>query len=150
MLFRRIARDRQDVAGSVFESFVGKARKACAFLCIVKPCIATVDVGGQTPLAPLVVKRVLKGREHRLGRQPKLASESFEKLACALRARAVVDGLIGHQRLIAPDGLAVAAPEGVQRPARQLLARIPFTLPKMDKARRGVALTQLLIKICLL
>src|SRR4029453_10858779 len=55
--------------------------------------------------------------------------------------------LIRDQRFIAPNGLAVSAPETVKRPARQLFARIPFALSKVNKALFAVALTQSMIEI---
>src|ERR1700733_13461395 len=64
-----------------------------------------------------------------------------------MRGRAIVDRLIGNELLIAPDRFGVATPEAVERPARQLLPRIPFALAEMRKARRGVPLAQALIQI---
>src|SRR5262249_20895614 len=43
---------------------------------------------------------------------------------------------------MAPDRLAVGAPETAERPAWELLARVPFTLAAMDQALSPVALAQ--------
>src|SRR5262245_22321300 len=48
---------------------------------------------------------------------------------------------------MAPDRLAVGAPEAVERPAWQLLARIPLALAEMDQALGAVAFTQTVIEI---
>src|SRR5678816_2430559 len=46
-----------------------------------------------------------------------------------------------------PDRIAVSAPKTVERPAWQLLARIPLALAKMDQALGGVVLAQTVIEI---
>jgi hypothetical protein len=56
----------------------------------------------------------------------------------------VVAGFVGIQRRIVPHRLAIAPPEAVQRPARQLFARIPFALPEMLQALRRVPRAQAL------
>src|SRR5215475_6245850 len=48
---------------------------------------------------------------------------------------------------MAPDRLAVGAPKTVERPAWELLARIPFALAEMDQALRPVALAQAIVEI---
>ncbi len=51
-------------------------------------------------------------------------------------------GLVGDERRVAPQWFAVFAPEAVERPARQLLARIPLALPEVGEALRCVFLAQ--------
>ena len=51
--------------------------------------------------------------------------------------------LAREQDRIAPDRLAIAAPEAVQRPARQLLARIPLALAEMQQRPGREAVRQL-------
>src|SRR5262245_1882216 len=48
---------------------------------------------------------------------------------------------------MAPDRLTVDAPETVERPACELLARVPFTLAEMNQALSPVALAQTMIQI---
>src|SRR5215510_4800833 len=48
---------------------------------------------------------------------------------------------------MAPDRLAVGAPETAERPAWELLVRVPFTLAEMDQALSPVALAQTMIQI---
>ena len=54
-----------------------------------------------------------------------------------LAREAVVFGFIGDERSVFPDGLAVLAPIGRQRPARQRLARIPLALAVMQQRAGG-------------
>jgi hypothetical protein len=51
---------------------------------------------------------------------------------------AVVLVFVGIQRGIVPQRLAVAPPEAVQRPAWQLLSRVPFALSEVLQPLRGV------------
>ncbi len=94
-----------------------------------------------------MVKRVFISREHELGGQSELGGKGGEKLVRGMRGRAIVNRLIGNERVIAPDRFGVATPEAVERPARQLLARIPLALAEMRQARRGIPLAQALIQI---
>jgi len=64
-----------------------------------------------------------------------------QRLVRAGRAR-----FVGHQRGVAPDWLAVQPPEAVERPARQLLARIPLALPEMHQSSRAVTVAQAVVK----
>src|SRR4030095_15694325 len=48
---------------------------------------------------------------------------------------------------MAPDRLAVRTPETIERPAWQLLARIPLALAEMDQAPPAIALAQTVIEI---
>ena len=57
-------------------------------------------------------------------------------------AVAVRLALVGEQRGVVPAGLAVAAPVDRQRPARQLLARVPLALAEVQEAACAVACAQ--------
>ena len=50
--------------------------------------------------------------------------------------------LVGEQRRVVPAGLAVGAPAHAQRPARQLLARIPLALAEVQEAAGAVVRAQ--------
>ena len=47
---------------------------------------------------------------------------------------------------ILPDRFAVLAPIAVQRPARQLLARVPLALAEVSQSGRGILILQALIE----
>ena len=50
--------------------------------------------------------------------------------------------LVGEERGVAPRRLAVAAPVGAERPARELLARIPLALAEVHEAIGAVVLPE--------
>jgi hypothetical protein len=81
-------------------------------------------VGGQCPLAPQVVVDVFVGRndQPRIDLQPFRQQRGEPRRVRRLRGIGVI--LRGQQCRIGPHSLAVRAPMRVQRPARQLLARI--------------------------
>ena len=69
------------------------------------------------------------------GSSAELPRHGVEKRARLRFGGAVVDVFLGEQRGVRPDRLAVGAPERIERPARQLLARIPLALAVMQQAR---------------
>ncbi len=55
------------------------------------------------------------------------------------RGGAAAQTFVGEQLGVVPAGLAVAPPDGRQRPARQLLAGVPLALAEMQKSAGAVA-----------
>ena len=109
---------------------------------IVQTRVERIDIDRQAPLAPEVIPGVLIGVEDPRRIQPQALRHTLEEAGSLRRIGAVVGPLVGIQRRIGPDRLAIGAPEKVQRPARQLLARIPLALSEMQQAQRRVALAQ--------
>jgi hypothetical protein len=85
-----------------------------------------------------VVERVLVRRKHVRRSEIQPGRDLAEKAARRDFVRAVVEILIGDQARLRPDGLAVAAPIAVERPARQLLAGIPLALSEVRQSRRRI------------
>ncbi len=111
---------------------------------IVEARIERVDVGGQLALAPQVVPGVLVAGEHVLGIELEPLGQRFQEHRSLRRRCAVVDAFIGEQRGVVPYRLAVLSPEARQRPARQLLTRIPLALPEVQQTLGRIARFQLL------
>src|SRR4029077_9120453 len=92
-------------------------------------------------------ERVFVGRENMLGLESELFGDAREKRAGDFRRDAAVTGFIVEQRRVLPDGFAIAAPETVQRPARQLFARIPLALPEMRQPLRRVLVLEAVVHL---
>ena len=141
---RRGALQWQRVADHVVEPLLENLREARALLGIREPALEWIDVGGESSLFPHVVKRVLTA-----GHEPLVAHAEVLAQAPGKRVR-LGDGAargfgdIGEQRRILPDRLAIAPPERGKRPARELLARIPFALTVVNEATRAVVIPQAL------
>src|SRR5262249_25368604 len=106
-----------------------------------------IDVRGQPALAPHVVERILICREHKSGRQAQACCNFPQKALRRIVSGSRADTLIGKQLGCAPDGLAIAAPEAVERPARQRLAGIPLPLTEVREPRPRVLLFESLEEI---
>ncbi len=133
---------RQHVADHRIELLREHAAQAGALQFVVQLRIEGVDVHRQAAFAPEVVVDVLVGgldeggREAQLLRQP--VREALGVGAGVVRRLA----LVGEQGRIVPGRLAVGAPEDRQRPARQLLARVPLALAEVQEAALAVFLAQ--------
>ena len=133
---------RQHIADRCLESLAEDAAQAHALELVVELGVERVDVDRQLAFAPQVVPAVLVTRGDEVGRQPELARQ---RLGEALRVLGRIAGriaLVGEAGLVVPDRLAVGAPVERQRPARQLLARVPLALAQMDEAAAAVLLAQ--------
>ena len=114
--------------------------QALALERILKARIEGIDVGRELALAPQVVPDVLVGGNDVLGVEIEMAGERAQELRGLAFAHAVVHAFVGDQARVIPDRLAVLAPEARQRPARQLLARVPLALAEVEQALRRVTL----------
>ncbi len=144
---RRIPPDRQHVPDRVVQPELEDLRQALALLLVFQSRIERVHVDRQLALAPEVIEGVLERREDILGRQPQRPGHGRQKLLGRLRRRAVAARLVGDEVRIHPHRLAVAAPEAVQRPPRQRLARIPLALPEVRKPGGRVAILESVIEV---
>ena len=137
--FRRTAAlHRQHVADHLVESLREHLAEARAFQGVVELGVERVDIGGKLAFLPEVVPDVLERREDvaRIEGQPR--GQRREECLRRPFVRTVVDRLVGKQLRILPNGLLVLPPEKRQRPARQLLARVPLALAVMQQALGGV------------
>ena len=73
---------------------------------------------------------------------PEALGHAGEEQGRLIGIHAVVGLLIGIQRRVLPDRLAVAPPEAVQRPARQLLTGVPLALAEMHQRLRRIVRAQ--------
>src|SRR5262249_56129805 len=73
---------------------------------------------------------------------------ALQKLARGVGRDAVVLVLVRDQRAVGPDRPLVAAPVERERPARQLLARIPLALAVMQESVRRETRAQALDQLC--
>ena len=118
----------------MFQALAEDAAQAVALQLVVQACIKRIDVDRQAAFTPQVVPSVFMAGQHGVVRQSQVSGQGgHEPLGVG---RAVVAGLVlvGKQRGVLPAGLAVGAPVNTQSPARQLLARVPLALAKMQKA----------------
>ena len=143
----RIRLDRQNPADRLAQAVRKDPMQTLALHRIVEPGIEHINIDRQLLLAMDEVHRILISLEGplRIDAQP---GRDIEYEFAGLRdGRDRVRAGARHQvrqtrmivnfrrqyRQIADDRLAVASPEPVERPARQLLARIPFALPVVQQ-----------------
>src|SRR5262245_4375304 len=109
------------------------AHEALAFERILQTRIERIDVDWKPPLAPKKIESILVRRENFPTVDAKPSGDAAQE-GCgrAFRDRARL-GLARGQRLVAPNRFAVRPPIAVERPARQLLSRIPLALTKMNE-----------------
>ncbi|MCY1214496.1 hypothetical protein D9M72_263100 [compost metagenome] len=135
--------DGQHVADHRVELLREHAAQAHAFEFVVELGVEGVDVHRQAAFAPQVVVGVLvAGLDVALGEAQLVrqhGGEAARVLARVVRGKA----LVGEQLGVVPQRLAVGAPEDRQRPARQLLARVPLALAEMQEAALAVLGAQL-------
>ena len=135
-----VARDRQRVADRLAEAAREHVTQAIALGPIGQLGVARLDVDRQAAFAPEPVADVLVGREHVAPVDAHARRETAQEFARVRRGRAVGLSLARDERVVVPDRHAVLAPEEVERPARQLLARIPLALAEVDEAAGTVVL----------
>ena len=137
------AHDRQHRAGRCLEPLLEDARDALALHRILRLVGVDLDVAGQAPLPPQIVPGVLEGLEEIAGIELQPFGQRHREAVGDRGRGAGRLGLERGQRGIAPDLLAVLAPVAGERPARQLLSRIPFALAEMQHRSRGEAVREL-------
>ena len=109
---------------------------------IFEPGIERIDVDRQLTFTPEVIKNIFVcGEQMTAGYAQALRQGRQEALRFDLIGP-VVHRFIRIQGRVAPKRLTVATPETVQRPARQLLPRIPLPLPEMRESLRRILLPE--------
>ena len=78
------------------------------------------------------------GRQHEARVQAQAARQRGDEAVRVFAGVAVGVALVGEQAGVVPAGLAVGAPANLQRPARQLFARVPLALAEMQEAALAV------------
>ncbi len=141
------ARDRQHVAHRLVELALENPRQARALQRIGEFGAQRIDVAGELALPPGVIEDILIGGKHVLRRHAERDGDRRQQSRRIRAGLGVPSLLVRDERPLRPDGLAVSAPEAIQRPPRQLLARIPFALSEMGEARGSVALLEFPIKL---
>ena len=140
---RALGPQRQHVAGDAAQARAEHRARAGRARRIVEARLQHVDVHGQTPLAPQVVVDVLVGRAcaNASSTARRRASARMNPSAAPSSGR-VRRRLLGDEPGLVPDRLPVAAEVAVERPARQLLARVPLPLAVVQEAARREARPQ--------
>ena len=107
------ARERQHMAGDALEPLRVQAHEPRALERIIEPRVQWIDIDRQASLAPEVVEHVLVGRKDVPCIQAQSLGDPHEEGVGTLRGHVIIAPLIGDQRALAPDRLAVAAPEAI-------------------------------------
>src|SRR6188472_2725649 len=126
--------DRQRIADRLAESPLEYLAQAVALGLVGQARIGRLDVDRQLAFAPKVVAEVFVAGEDVAPVDAETKREAMQELARLLGLRAVVIALARQQCRVVPDRHAVPAPEEIERPARQLLARVPLALAVVDQA----------------
>ncbi len=143
----RVAADWQDVADGAIQAALQGPGETLPFAGIFEPGFGGVDVRRQLSLAPRVIEVVLVRAEDEPGWQAEVGCDRGEEALRIHFRRAVVCLLVGDESRVLPHRFAVAAPEAVQRPARQRLSRVPLALAEVGQAVGGVFLTHTMIEL---
>ncbi len=134
---------RQHVPGHFIETLGEYLAQTFALQRVVQARFEGVDIDRQAALAPQVIPGVLVGLEDEFRVQSQARGEGAQKAPGLHLGHAVIDLLVGEQFGVGPDRIAVVAPEAGQRPARQLLARVPLALSVVQQAAGRVACLEL-------
>lgn len=102
-----------------------------------------IDIGRKLALAPCEIEHVLVGGEHVLGAHAERHRDRGEEPRCIGVCVRIAASLLRNERALGPERLTVLAPEAIQRPAGQLLARVPFALTEVYEPGGGIACLQL-------
>ena len=129
---------RQHVAHRGLQALGEHAAQARALQLVVELGVERVHVHRQAAFAPEVVPGVFKPGGDVLRGQAELARQRLREAARVVGGVVFFVALVGQQRGVVPDGFAVGAPEHGERPARQLLARVPLALAHVHEAARAV------------
>ena len=142
-----VARHRQRITHFLLEALAEHLAQSLSLHRVIELRIQRIDVRRQPALAPQVVIDVFETGEDVRGGQAQALRHAAQQARGIGGRDAVVHALFGIQRLIAPDGLAILTPVAVQRPARQLLARVPLALAKVREPLRGVFVLELAVQL---
>ena len=140
---RRVALQRQHVADHGVQPLGEDAAQADTLHLVLEPGFERVHVDRQAALAPQVVPGVFVAGLDEAVAQAELARQGLDEPLRILGGVGVGLALVGKQRGVVPDRLAVGAPADRQCPARQLLAGVPLALSEVQEAALAVFVAQL-------
>ena len=133
------ALDRQHEARRNVEAAVEDAGQALALLHVLELVVGRIEVLREHVLLEHEVRRVLEGRQHMVSVDAQPLGQAVGEAPGLLQRGADRRALVGDERRIAPQWLAVGAPIEGEGPARQLLAGVPLALAVMEHAARREA-----------
>ena len=139
--------DGQDMANDLVEPLAKYSVQTLAFERVIEPGVERVDVDRQAMFTPEVIVDILVGWKDMLRVEPQAPGKRLQEAPGECRVGTVVASFVGVKRGIVPYRLAVAPPEAVQRPARQLLAGIPLALTEVLQTSGRVALAQTMVDL---
>jgi hypothetical protein len=119
-----------------------RAHDAGALVQIIDLGIARIDVGRNLPLLEHAIGRILERGLDQFRRKAKAFGHAFGEAPGFVVRRHARARLRGQQFEMAPERHAIPAPEQRERPARQWLARIPFSLAVVQQTARREAVVQ--------
>ncbi|MNP21137.1 hypothetical protein D3C76_1137440 [compost metagenome] len=143
-LFVGTASQRQNLADDLVQALAEHFAQSSALHLVVQPCIVDAHIGRQAALAPQVIELVLVGGEDIARRQLQTLGNAGQEAPGQVAVGAKVFLFVGNQRRVAPQRHTVTPPEAVERPARQLLTRVPLALTEMHQGAGRVMLVQTL------
>ena len=138
---------RQHVADHLAEPTVEDRREPRALFLVLELRLERVDVHRQPPFPPEVVPDVLVRGDRMLRVDAQHAGELHDEVPRVRLSVPVVDGLVGDERVVLPDRLAVAPPPAAERPARQRFAGIPLALSEVEQTAGCELLLQTLDQV---
>ena len=133
---------RHDIAHDRVQFLLKDATQTGTFHLVVQTRIEGIHIHRQTAFAPQVVPAVLVAGLNVFIDQSELGGQRTDEIPRLFGRVLCGRALVGKQRRVGPHHLAIGAPVNVQGPARQLLARIPLALAKVQKAATPVFVPQ--------
>ena len=119
-LFSRFPRSqRQRKTRRMDDALAQEPSQARTFARVTQVVLQRVDVDRKPVRRVDDRPGILEGRNDEIGRQTRLSGDRFHQRARLLEPQSVVALAIGSERVVAPEGSAVLAPENAERPARQ-------------------------------
>ena len=133
---------RQCVASYLVQSALEQPAQALAFQRVLELAVEHVDVFRQGTLFPQVVIDIFETGLDGAALHAQVAPQHFQETQGVFRAERIVVLFARQPARVLPHRQAVGPPETAQRPAWQHFARIPFTLPVVQRAADGETLLQ--------
>ena len=126
--------ERQHEAGRLVDARAQQSRDSRALAGLREVVRERIDVAGQCALVEQHLGHILERRQYVAGWKPKPRRQRIDERACRIDRRAARNTRIRNETIVAPQRLAVDAPEHAERPAWQRLAWVPLALPEMQHA----------------
>ena len=134
---------RQDIAHRLVQPLAEDAAQADPFHLVVQTGVKRVHVHGQAAFTPEVIPGVFVAGQHRVIRQAQLCGQFLHEAQGVVRGAVAGFALVSKNGGVLPTRRAIGAPINAECPARQLFARVPLALAKVQKTTLTVLLAQL-------